>query len=355
MKLIHRYILRELLLSMAVSIPVLNFVLMMEKVMKLSRILSSVGASPKEMFSIILYTQPELLLVTIPMAFLLSVLYTYGKLNADNELMIMKASGMPFRQAAVPVFVLGMLCIVAGLFVSSRLEPAGKRAVRTSVSATLEKRAPDAIEPGVFNLIIKDVVVYARQKTDDQLDGLFIYDQRKPDRPVVIYAGSGRITAAPETGGLLFKLKNGLVHITKGDRLIEIFFGNYNLVLPLSLEEPTMFLGELTPGELLVQARITPGGPGISRWLELYRRLSFPLFNVAVMLLAPVLALYSGKRARLGGLTMGTLVFSLYYVVLSYSERLASSAKVPPAVGGWGPLALLLVISGFLFYKADKK
>ncbi|MDA8175124.1 MAG: LptF/LptG family permease [Nitrospiraceae bacterium] len=355
MKLVHRYILRELLVSMAVSIPVLNFVLMMEKIMKLSRILSSVGASPREMFSIILYTQPELLLVTIPMAFLLSVLYTYGKMNADNELMIVKASGMPFRQAAIPAFMLGMLCIIIGLFVSFRLEPAGKRAVRTSVSATLEKRAPGAIEPGVFNLIIKDVVVYAREKTDDRLDGLFIYDQRKPDRPVVIYAGSGQVTGAPQLGGLLFRLKNGLVHITKGSRLIEIFFGDYNLVLPLSLEEPAMFLGELTPGELLAQARTTPGEPGISRWLELYRRITFPLFNLAVMLLAPVLALYSGKRARLGGLAMGTMVFSAYYIALSYSERLADSGKVPPAVGGWSPLVLFLIISWLLFFRADKR
>ena len=74
MYILHRSILRELLISFLLSVVFLNFTLMMEKLLRLSRLLSSVGASPLDIAQIIFYLQPQLFILTIPMAMLLSVL-----------------------------------------------------------------------------------------------------------------------------------------------------------------------------------------------------------------------------------------------------------------------------------------
>jgi lipopolysaccharide export LptBFGC system permease protein LptF len=76
MKIIHRSILRELILTFILSLASLNFILMMEKLLRLSRFLSGVGTSILDMAKIILFLQPQLFILTIPMAFLLSTLWS---------------------------------------------------------------------------------------------------------------------------------------------------------------------------------------------------------------------------------------------------------------------------------------
>ncbi|MDA8091792.1 MAG: LptF/LptG family permease [Nitrospiraceae bacterium] len=355
MKTIHKSVLKELVWAMIISLPLLNFILMMEKVLRLSRLLSSVGASPGELLRIILYIQPELMLLTLPMAFLLSVLYVYGRMNADNELVILKSSGMPFRQAAVPVFILGAAAVALSFFVSFHLGPAGRKDVRLSISETLRKRAPNAIEPGIFNGFIKNTVIYASSVKNGDLSGVFIYDERNPGRPIVIYAKSASIKLADSGSSIFFNLKNGLASLVKGPRLTEIFFGEYRLVLPLGIEGPEAMREELTPRQLLAKAATETGAHKTISYLEFYRRLTFPLFSLAIMFLAPALSLYAGKKARLGGLALGTAVFSVYYALLIYFEKLAQSGKIPAVAGGWAPFVILFTISVLVFRKVDAR
>lgn len=355
-KTIHKSTLKELALAMFISLPLLNFILMMEKVLRLSRLLSSVGASPGELLLIILYIQPELMLLTLPMAFLLSVLYVYGRMNADNELVVLKSSGMPFRQAAVPVFIAGLAAVALGFFVSFYLGPAGRKDVRLSISDTLRKRAPYAIEPGVFNTFIKDTVIYAAGARDGNLSDVFIYDGRNHERPIVIYAKSASMQLADGgSNSIFFNLKDGSASLEKGPRLTEIFFGGYRLVLPLGLEGPGAMREELTPKELLAEAASESGVQKTITMLQFYRRFTFPLFSLAIMFLAPALSLYAGRRARLGGLALGTAVFSIYYALLIYFEKLAQSGKIPPAAGSWAPFAILFSISVLVFRKVDAR
>ena len=49
MYILHRFILKELITSFLLSVIFLNFTLMMEKLLRLSRLLSSVGASPLDL------------------------------------------------------------------------------------------------------------------------------------------------------------------------------------------------------------------------------------------------------------------------------------------------------------------
>ena len=106
MKVIHKSIFFELILTFLLCLISLNFVLMMEKLLRLSRSIAGVGASTIDLTKIILFLQPQLLLLTIPMALLLSTLLIYGRLNIDNEIVIFRSSGMKFISISFPVFLL---------------------------------------------------------------------------------------------------------------------------------------------------------------------------------------------------------------------------------------------------------
>ncbi len=336
MLIIHRSILKELLSSFFLSILFLNFTLMMEKLLRLSRLLAGVGASLSDIAKIVLYLQPQILILTIPMAMLLSVLLAYGRMGTDNEIIILKTSGMPFKAIAIPVVYLGLVCFVVGIGISFYLSPKGSTYLRKGLTEILTERAPMTIEEGIFNTAFKDIMILVREKpSPTRLSGIFIVDERKKDEQKIIVASEGAIV--PENDTLSFSLSNGHVYITNNAMITEIQFGKYHFKLTPSIDPGDPKNSELTPVELLNGARTIPDKK-IPYLLEFYRRISMPAICLIIIFLGPALSLMAGKSGKLGGLTVGLSVFAIYYTLLIYGENLARSGKLPLIAGAGSPL-----------------
>jgi lipopolysaccharide export system permease protein len=352
MYILHRSILRELLVSFCISVVFLNFTLMMEKLLRLSRVFAGVGASLLDVGQIILYLQPQIMILTIPMGLLLSVLLTYGRLNADNELVIMRTAGMPFRTIARPVLYLGLGCFAASMLMSFYLGPLGSVMLREKISHILLTRAPLAIEEGVFNTSFRDMVLMVREKPrPDQLKGIFIMDERKKDEPKVIVAAEGRITS--DADGLSVALFGGNAYLTSGNSLTVIGFGKYLFTLTPSIEPMGRKGSEFSPLELIREANNVPERR-IPLLLEFHRRFSMPAVCLILMLLGPALSLMAGKAGRLGGLTIGLIVFVVYYSLLIYGENLTRSGTLPHLAGAWLSFAILGSFSLFVFERVNR-
>jgi lipopolysaccharide export system permease protein len=350
---IHKSILKELLLSFILSLVALNFTLMMEKVLKLSMMLSGVGASVGDMVRIISYLQPQLMPLTIPMSLLLSALLTYGRLNADNELVIFKTAGMSFSDISRPVFMLGSACLIAGLLVSFYAGPKSSLRMRELVSDIIMQRAPAAIEAGVFNASFKDIVVLVRDKTapEEEMKGIFIYDNRNKKEPKVLYAKEGRISA-DKANNISMYMKDGYIHIARPGGSTEISFKGYNLTMSLALQSPSQKNNELTPMQLLRASKERDKDEKTQFLLDFHRRLSLPFLSLIVMFLAPPLSLLAGRAGRLGGLTIGLGVFTVFHIMLMYGENTARSGFVPHYIGAWAPVVLIGAVSVWVFRRA---
>jgi lipopolysaccharide export system permease protein len=189
MKIIHRSILKELSFTFIISLACLNFILMMEKLLRLTRFLSGVGTSMTDMAKLILFIQPQLFLLTIPMSLLLSTLLVYGRLNVDNELVILRSSGMDFRGISRPVVVLGFICFLLNIAVSFYIGPRSSVALREEITNIIRVRTPLAIEEGRFNTYFKNTLIIVKEKvSDNELRGIFIYDSKNKQEPRVVMA-----------------------------------------------------------------------------------------------------------------------------------------------------------------------
>lgn len=355
MGIINKSILKELSVTIFLSLISLNFFLLTEKVLRLSRLLSGIGASMFDMARIVLYIQPQLMISTIPMSLLLSTLLTYGRLNSDNELTALKAAGMPFRNISIPVFIAGSVCFFLGLLMSFYVSPLSAVKLRDSISKIIIQRAPMSIEAGIFNTSFRDMVILVREKPMPyMMRGIFIYDNRNPKEPKVMVAKEGRIYTGGEQNLSLY-IKDGYIHITKSQGIIEIFFEGYNLSLDISMEGPSRKNSEMTPAELLRNAKERDAKESLQFLLEFHRRLSLPSICLLLMFLGPPLSLLSGKSGRFGGLTIGLGVFTIFYLMLLYGENLARAGKVPHYIGAWGPVVIIGISSLWAFKKADSK
>ena len=354
MKIIHKSILKELVFTFIISLAFLNIVLMMEKLLRFSRFLSGVGASLADMLTIIIYIQPQLLLLTIPMAFLLSTLLTYGRHSLDNELVILRTSGMDFSGISKPVFILGISCFLLNIAVSFYIGPKSSIGLRDEITRIIKNRTPLAIEEGTFNASFKDIVIMIRKKpSEDTVRGIFIYDGRNKNEPRIMMAREGKISMSEGFYANLL-LKNGFIHIAKGNSTTEIFFERYNLILALESNLPSRKNAEFTPFELLKKINESTSNTLLLQ-LEFDRRMTLPFMCIVLIALGPPLSLMTGKSGRLGGLALGLGVFSSYYMLLIYGENLVRAGKIPHYIGAWTPALVLGIFAIWVYRKESNK
>ncbi|OGW24026.1 MAG: hypothetical protein A2X59_09875 [Nitrospirae bacterium GWC2_42_7] len=356
LKIIHKSVLKELFITFVLTLTFLNSILMMEKLLRLSRVLSGVGASVLDMIKIILYLQPQLLLLTIPMSLLLSILLIYGRMNMDNEIVILKVCGMNFKGISLPAMVLGLTCFVVALTVSFYLGPKSSIKLREEITAIIAERSALSIEEGTFNTSFKDIVIIVKgKKSSDTLEKIFIHDNRKKGEPRVLMAKEGRIYVQDELKiGLL--LTDGYINLTKGSNTTELFFDRYKMTLSLGNESPSAKKAEFTPSELARKAsEADTYKKKTSFYLELHRRFSLPFICLVLIFLGTPFSLLSGKSGRLGGLALGLLIFTFYYMALIYSENLVMTGKMPHYIGSWIPTAILGVLAFLLFRKESSR
>ena len=356
LKIIYKSVFRELFATFLLTLTFLNSILMMEKLLRFSRLLAGVGASVLDMMKIILYLQLQLFLLTIPMSLLLAILLVYGRMNMDNEIVILKGCGMDFKKISLPAMVLGLTCFIASISVSFYLGPKSSIKLREEITKIISEKSALSIEEGTFNTSFKDLVIIVKgKKSSDTLEKIFIYDNRKKNEPRVLMAKEGRIILQDDLKIGLF-LSNGYINITKDSNTTELFFDKYKMTLSLGAESPTVKKAELTPSELAQKAsEKNTFKQKVSYYLELHRRLSLPFICLVLIFLGTPFSLFSGKSGKLGGLALGLLIFTFYYMALIYSENLVMAEKLPHYIGAWIPTTILCIFAFFMFRKESSR
>lgn len=356
LKIIYRSILKELVTAFILTLVFLNTILIMEKLFRLSRYLSGVGATLYDMSIIIFYLQPQLLLLTIPMSLLLSTLLVYGRMNLDSEIISLKASGMNFKKISLPVMLLGLSCFLSSIAVSFYLGPKSSVKLREELSRIISVRSAHAIEEGTFNTVFKDIVILVRDKKgSDALEDIFIYDSRRKGEPKVLMAKEGKLFVQDGFSIGLY-LKDGYINIISGKNTTELFFDKYRMALNLDIQASAPKKTELTPLQLLQKTKeAETDKEKLSLYLEFYRRLSLPSVCLILILLGPPLSLISGKSGRIGGLAIGLLVFTGYYMLLIYGENLAMAGRIPHFAGAWITTAAFGIFALSVFIRENSK
>lgn len=347
MKLIHKAISKELILNFLLSLAFLNSVLIIEKLFKLSKIFASVGIDLISLTELLLLLQPSVLLFTIPMAMLLTVLITYGRIQNDNEMTILLVSGMPYKKSFLPVFYGAVAMFVLTVFLSFYLSPLGVKLLRERILTILTERAPMGLEEGVFNQGFKGITIFVREKPDSfRLRDIIIFDERESNNMKTIISKEGRIKKEKENINL--SLINGKIYFNRENSFYEISFAEYIFRLTPNIEPIAKKISEYSVFELL--SSIKKDQPRIIDYkLELYKRMSFPILCIINLFLAPPLCFIIGRSGRIASVPVGLATYAFYYILMIYGGNLAKSGKISAEVGGFIPIFIVGFISLVLY------
>lgn len=349
--IIRRSIFKELFLNFLIIISFLSFVLFMEKFVRLTKVFMGRGAEFTDIVKIFLFLQPSILLLSIPMAILVAVFLTYGRMSADNEIIVLKGSGMGFWSMSRPAIILALLGFLILSFISIYLLPRSMISFKKTVYESIVKKASMAIEEETFSTVFTGTVIFVKEMlSNNRFKGIFIYREGDTKEPIVVVAEDGAIYSNAEEGIINLSMHNGVIHTFSEGSSSEATFSEYNFVLT-SVVKPER---KLKLNERGIVDLWKGRNRGVLWIVELHRRMAIPFACLIFGILGPALSTRIGKTGRLGGFSFSLSILILYYVLLILGEGLAKAKQVPPFWGGWTPNILFGAIAILLFYKASK-
>lgn len=354
-RIIPFYILKEILPNFFLSLLVLIFILMLAKILELTELVIVQGIKPVTIFRFLLYTLPYFFSLAVPMSTLLAVLLAFLRLSGDNEIVVMKASGVSLLGLLPAVIFFCFLTFLLTSYLGQYLVPPANRAFRNELLNLAKVSADISIKERLFNNEFEDTVIYVEHidPAEGWMSRIFIKDSREGNLASTIFASRGRITTDKKQRTLVFELFDGVV-----DGIEEtISFDRYDIKLDMesaltgaSLRPPDQF--EMSSEELRKQIDLFSKDEiryNVYR-LELYKRYSLPFACLLLGLLAVPLGIQGQGHGRNWGISVGLGIFVFYYLIFAAGMSFGQTGAYPPLIGMWMPNIVLLFVTMYLLY-----
>ena len=370
MKILNRYVFRELLGPFFLGLVVFSFVIIPR--LRVLELLVQKNVVPQEILLILLYILPTILTFSLPMAALLAILISFGRLSADNEVTAMRSSGVSIQSLVRPVLVFAGFTFVAAFVNANYWQPRANQKLKVMRSEIALKSISTAIRPGVFEEGFSNLVLYIRDATPDKSiwKGVFLADISKKDQPEITLAETGSLFNDIQQRKLQLHLSNGATHSvtnrTQGLYRLATFNETDIPVAALSgaadeLQTQPRKIIEMDSLELLNQWRLGPGADPITQkehreqLVELSKRIAVPFGVIIFSILAIPLGVISKKGGKSYGFVVSLAIFLAYFLLLSVGEGFAKSGRVPPALGPWAGNLVFLVLGVYLLAVSEKE
>ncbi len=365
MRILTRYILREVMAHAFIGAAIFTFVLftrdlghILELVVRASAPLPSVA----EIFS---FTVPLALTYTLPMSVLVGILIGLSRLAADSEITAMRASGMGvwsfLRVLSIFVVAAWALALLNGLYIA----PKSQAALGRLEDKLKGSQVSFEVQPRVFYEGFPKYVLYVQDVKNAQgaavWKGVFMADISDAANPKVTLAREG-IVVSEGADRLHLHLIDGSEHETDpkdaGHYLISTF---QQTDIPIELPSTENKSDESTPASLLdtlaLLQKANRADAISARWylIEFHRRFALPTACLVLALVGIPLGLSSKKSGKSGGFVLTILLVFSYYIVSLVGVSLARQGRVSPWFGAWLADLVFLALGLFLLFRAEKR
>src|SRR5881392_955739 len=217
-RILSRYILRQHIPPLGYALAALTFAMLVNQVAKQFGNFVGKGLPWDVIFEVFALSIPFIVAMTLPMAVLVAVLYTFSHLAADNEVTAMKASGISVGRVLAPVLGGATLIGVIALLWNDQILPRSNHTLRTLLVDIQRKKPTFQLKEQVINEVVAGQFFLRAARIDpstNTLNDVTIYDLQDPDRRRIIMADSGRMAYTGGGTDLYLTLRDGEVHEIK--------------------------------------------------------------------------------------------------------------------------------------------
>ena len=217
-RILSRYILRQHIPPLLYALAALTFAMLVNQVAKQFGNFVGKGLPWGVIFEVFALSIPFIVAMTLPMAVLVGVLYTFSHLAADNEVTAMKASGISVGRILAPVLGGATLIGAIAFLWNDQILPRSNHTLRTLLVDIQRKKPTFQLKEQVINEVVAGQFFLRAARIDpasNALSDVTIYDLEDPDRRRIIMADSGRMAYSSGGTDLYLTLRDGEMHEIK--------------------------------------------------------------------------------------------------------------------------------------------
>jgi LPS export ABC transporter permease LptF/LPS export ABC transporter permease LptG len=365
---LDRYVISETLGPLALGFSIYTFIMLVRFLFRSADMIIRRGLSPGEVGKLVLYTLPNIIVLTIPMALLFAILIAIGRLASDSELVAMRATGVSLFTLYRPILLLSAALALANTYVSAYLLPRANHAFQVQTLEILAQTAARQVEPRVFYEEWEGIVLYvfAIAPGSDEWQGVFLAPSVPSAQNSVTVASRGRLQVDKAGENIILHLEDALTHKVDLDRP-----QNYELIRHETLDvllddqftttqrakiNATKGVRELTLTELRRWTRDPQVDPELRRLasVEIHKKLAIPAACLVFGLFAVPLGFNNRRGGKSSGFAMSIAVIMAFYVMLSNGEDAARVGRVPPWLAMWFPNFAFSALGAFLLVRRNQ-
>jgi LPS export ABC transporter permease LptF/LPS export ABC transporter permease LptG len=371
MRLLDRYIAREVVSHATLGLSVFTFIFFVPQLTRLMELVVRHTESLTTVLLLIVCTLPPVLGFTLPMAVLVGVLIGLGRLSADSEIVALHASGVSLRRLLLPIGTIAALGAILTLLTTFWLSPMALRTISRLEVRLLSSQAPYSVQPRVFDERFPHLVLYVQDVESEALRwrGVFLASTggaaagivpqaaKHANESAITIAENAQIILGPRRGQVELQLGSGSTHEydpSHPDQYNVTTFEDTDIPVDLSADELPQKRGSLSIVEEPTASLMLDNGPN---WraarVEFQRRLAFPAACLVFVLLGVPMGVRPRRGGRAAGLILTLILIGGYYFLFVSGDHMAVQGRISPGWGVWAANIAATALGVILLWRTE--
>jgi lipopolysaccharide export system permease protein len=381
LKTLHRYLLRQIIASLAMTMLVFTFVLL-------------VGSALRELLPLLVSGQATVLMVAkafgllipfvfafaLPMAMLTSTILVFERFSGDQELTAARASGVSLVSLAAPVLFLSLFLCAISAVINMNMAPACRVAYNSLRSDMRSALANFKLPVGYTDLPATQkgdpsYTINVRRNRDGDLQDVTVY-KFEEERNTAIYAPAGHFMVDVTNQQLVLILTNATTRISPGD--LAAFAAESRMAVNLGGDKGhEVGFSDMTFSQLQDELRkrnlgldpstnAVSGDAGKRRKartvaeitepirIQLHRQLAFSFACFGFTLIGIPLGIRVQRRESKIGVFIALGLFVVYYSVQVVGQSMGSHPQYAPHLLMWVPNLIIQAVGAVLLWRANR-
>ena len=210
MRLLTRYILKQLFMPFIFSLLIIVFVLFTQFLLRAIDRFIGKGLDLGTIFEYLFLNLGWISALAVPMAVLVAALMAFGQFSEDNEITAMRSSGISFTTIVLPAITMGLLIAITLILFNAFIMPEMNFKARM-LSGDIYRKRPDLnIEPGYFMDDLPDYSMIIRDKEDETLKDVRIFSKGINKSQTSIHSKTGELSTIDDA--IILDLYDGEIH-----------------------------------------------------------------------------------------------------------------------------------------------
>jgi LPS export ABC transporter permease LptG/LPS export ABC transporter permease LptF len=361
LRLLGRYIFREIFSSALLGTLLATFILYLRQVDPIFEMLvKSTTANTRLVLQLFALALPGVLPFTIPFGVLVGILIGLGRLAADGEITAMRAAGISSRKVIAPVLLFAAMGTGVAALATLRLTPYCIHRY-TDIKNQLEATQLSAdVTPRVFVENFPNTILYVGDVRPGEWRNIFVADVSPPEKrtsgmrdkaqgPMITVAEEAVAVPDLKNNRMELSLRNYSTHEVAKDQVAhDTVAPNGQQALDASPPSWTP-LRSVGMGTRQLMAYPPDKPDWIEYQIELHRRFALPVACLMLAMVGIPLGIATRKGGRASGYVTAIFVaFFCYYLAFVSLLGLARQKTLPVPVALWLPNAVFFV-AGLIF------